>query len=196
MTIHDSSQVVDHVRSKWSSDGSTEILYFYFDLRAAHSATDTSFLLSMIAQLRQQAQPALVFSSEPEPMQYTVESMSFEILVRLFVSLLKQKQLKRTFIVVDALDECRNSRRLLASLRSIVTDFDNVQIFLSSRLDNEIVFQLRTLETTLQTVDMAPSNCWADVVHFAKATLDAETNWTPEIKDKAVQAISSRSNGS
>lgn len=127
-----SSSIVDALQDEhWSKEPTTAVIYFYFAKYDLRRATDESLFSSMLFQLCCQLHAV--------PIELGVigalandKKLQFEQLFRAFA--IAVRKFPQIFIIVDAVDECSNARRLIATLQSIIDwELDGLHIFFSAR---------------------------------------------------------------
>ena len=116
-----------------------------------------------------------------------------EELKNLLISLCNERE--RTFILVDALDECdaiHERRRLLPLLESL--PHGSTRLFVTSRPNNEDIH--RIFRNAFQISISAPNY---DIQRFVTETMEGRQEFidrlTPELKEQIVTTVSSRASG-
>jgi Cdc6-like AAA superfamily ATPase len=142
-----SSTVIDHVDAVCKLDSAQKYAYFYFDFNDANKRTVNGMLRSMIQQMS-----ILTLFPEVDKLyehcgQGTHEPGQ-EVLVETLVSLFQH--LDRTFLIVDALDECSDSERDdLLDVITKITQAQQVGLLATSRNERDIA---RSLQSTVENV--------------------------------------------
>ena len=137
-----SSSVIEHMKTSEIRDGDG-LAQFYFDFQDQRSQRVTTFLQSVIVQLSDQK------PSVPEEVKVlyddninNLKQPTVETLILTLSSLAKEFQ--RTYIIVDALDECSELERLLKAITEVVRQCDgNINILAASREDEGIGMALK-----------------------------------------------------
>lgn len=141
------STAVNHVKNLCSSVSDVGYAYFYFTFRDETKQTTEGFLRSIIVQLSSLRQ------SLPEEVRnlYNVYGMQQQRpplpdLIRVILSLLQS--FGKTYLMIDALDECAEQDSMLDLITQITTadhDSANTSVLLTSRRE-------RAIEITLQDI--------------------------------------------
>jgi hypothetical protein len=135
------SIVVEHLWAKFQNDASIGIAYLYCNFRRQHEQKPVDLLSSLLKQLIQER------SSVPEKVKSLYERHkdkrtrpSFDEISKALQSVVTDYS--RTFIIIDALDECQVSdggrRELLSNISSLQAN-TGVNLFATSRFIPEIV---------------------------------------------------------
>lgn len=136
------SVVVDHLHSRFKDDSNTGITYFFFNYKRQEEQTTDALLASVLRQLiaSQSSLPDVVhklYKQHNTPARQTRPST--EELIRVLKSL--TVIYSRTFIVIDALDECKVSNdtrlRVLSCIFQLRSD-TGANFFITSRFNTEI----------------------------------------------------------
>ena len=130
-----SSLVIDRL-SDGTSEGSVSVVYLYCDFRTQKSQVTPQMLASLLKQVvcRLEAIPVEIDRAFQKAKQGSDgRGLSVSEILKLLPAALRSQ--KRTFICIDALDECvtENRSEFLRSLRSIVKDSPNVRLFATGR---------------------------------------------------------------
>jgi Cdc6-like AAA superfamily ATPase len=142
-----SSTVIDQVDAVCKLDSAQQYAYFYFDFNDANKRTVDGMLRSMIQQLS-----VLTLFPEVDNLyqhcgQGTNEPAQ-EVLVETLVSLFQLSD--RTFLIVDALDECSDSERDdLLDVITKITQAQQVGLLATSCNERDIA---RSLQRTVENV--------------------------------------------
>lgn len=145
--IH-SSTVLEKVKSQYQSSPTVAIAYFYFDFNDTEKQKHDKFTRSLIEQLAWQSPKALaclesLFSrcqdGKQQPTQDALESTLRQIL----------GGYKETFIILDALDECKERKDLLVLLENLNSwGLEELHILATSRRERDIEETLEPLVTS------------------------------------------------
>ena len=143
-----SSTVIEEVKSQYSSNPSVAIAYFYFDFNDTEKQKHDKFTRSLVEQLAWQSMNALaclesLFShcqdGRQQPTQDALESTLQQIL----------GDCKETFIILDALDECKERKDLLVLLENLNSwGLEKLHILATSRRERDIEEALESLATS------------------------------------------------
>ena len=146
------STVIDHTLLFIESNKPSTLAYFYFDFRENQKQTVCSLLYTLVAQLLQTPDPI------PESVvefysRYEAQSPPsiVHVAIELLFSVLGSPGHK--YIVVDALDECRERDELLdvlSQIRSMQTrDSGKIHVLVTSRQDREFEQGLECITTEM-----------------------------------------------
>ena len=189
------STIVDHVDAVCKIDSAQKYAYFYFDFNDANKRTVNGMLRSMIQQLS-----VLTLFPEVDKLyqhcgQGTHEPGQ-EVLVETLVSLFQHSD--RTFLIVDALDECQDSERDdLLDVITKITQAQQVGLLATSRNERDIARSLkRTVEnvTSLQEGDGIADDI---SLHVQKCLQDDSRlrEWPLKIKEEIQMALVNGAHG-
>jgi len=141
------STTVEHVEALCSNTSEVGYAYFYFDFNNERKQTVEGFLRSMIVQLSCQQ------LSLPEEVQNLYDAHikqqqepRLSSLIETFISLVKG--FRRTYVMMDALDECSERQAMLELIAQVVARDQNlkkINLLITSRRERDI-------ETTLQDI--------------------------------------------
>jgi hypothetical protein len=155
------SIVVDHLHSKFQNDASVCIAYLYCNFRRQQEETSEALLLSLLKQLIQD------WLSVPESVKNLYERHqpkrtrpSLDEISKALHSVITNYS--RTFIIIDALDECRVSdggRKQLLSEISNIQNRTGVSLFATSRLIPDIMKEFEGRSTKLE-IRASPEDLW------------------------------------
>lgn len=118
---------------------------------------------------------------------------SFELLFRAVT--VAMQRFRQIFIVIDALDECSDTRRLLATLRSMIDwDLDGFHVFLSSRRLPSIEVLLREVSHS-HRIDITDFNS-EDIKTSISKKISERLDYLPDtVKSDVWRAVVTRANG-
>lgn len=164
------------------------MLYFYFSMRDSRRATDQNLLSSLLAQMCE-----LVATIPNELSMLTNlaqgQEPSFELLFRAVT--IAVQQFRQIFIVIDALDECLDGRRLIATLRNMMDwDLDGMHLFLSSRSFPPIQAFLETIDHS-RYITIGDSNRF-DIENFIHQSLGERFDHRPGTEAEVLDNINKR----
>jgi Cdc6-like AAA superfamily ATPase len=198
-----SSTIVDYLEKTYPDQ---LLLYFYFDFTDAGNQTLDNVIRSLISQLydkRKDTQKLLdsLFSScDNRRRQPTSES-----LCKVFLQMINQAQ--ETYIVLDALDECRTrkgplSEVLLAWIQSLLDHKQgNVHLLVTSRPEHDIELVLRKLAQSKEDIVQIQSDLIKDdirsYVHTRVRTGDGLKRWRlrPDVLDEIQRVLMEKAQG-
>jgi ankyrin repeat domain-containing protein 50 len=139
-----SSAIIDGLRHRYGSGESTAVLYFYFATSDRWRVTDQNLLSSLLVQMCNLVE---TIPNELAMLSNLAQGQqpSFELLFRAVAVAMQGFQ--QIFIVIDALDECSDSRRLIPTLQSMIAwDLAGLHLFLSSRPYDSIQALLKRID--------------------------------------------------
>lgn len=117
----------------------------------------------------------------------------FELLFRAFA--VAMRKFSQVFIVVDAVDECSDIRRLIATLESMIDwELDGLHLFLSARPHPLIINHLKKNDH-LRCVSTADGNR-QDILGLIKARISEQLDWPDTTKEHVIRMIGDRAHGS
>jgi hypothetical protein len=170
----------------------TAVVYFYFTANDRRFVTDHSLFSSLLAQL------CVQLGGIPDELKVlsslnTKGQLPFELIFRAFADILRK--FRQTFIVVDALDECSDARRLFACLRSMIDwDLDGLHLFLSGR--PQVYFDAAfSALSHLYTINITASNS-EDIQSLIHAELSQLDYCPPSAQENVQRCLAERAHGS
>ena len=187
------SVVIDHLLNNYASE-KTKVAYVYCDYKDRAAQTATNLIACLARQML----------GRPRTLPHQVEEMysklekekrrpSFDELSTLLVALCDQSE--RTYLIVDALDECEavNERRLLLPVLEVLPNA-STSSFVTSRPNKEDIFH--TFGKASQIPIIAPD---LDLRQYIRERLEARKDLvdklTPELKEKIVSTVSTGASG-
>ncbi|KAF8854030.1 ankyrin [Acephala macrosclerotiorum] len=142
------STVIEEVKSQYKSNPTVVIAYFYFDFNDTEKQRHDKFTRSLVEQLAWQSVEALaclqsLFSrcqdGNQQPTQDALESTLQQML----------GGIEETFIILDALDECKEREELLLLLKTLNSwGTRKLHILATSRRERDIEETLESLVTS------------------------------------------------
>jgi len=138
-----SSTIIDHVDTECRSDSSKKYAYFYFDFNDANKQTVNGMLRSMICQL---SVPVLPPEVDTLYQQCRIHQLDQESLVETLISIFRHSD--RTFLIVDALDEC-SERDDLLNVMTRLMHAQRVGLLATSRNERDVA---RSLQCVVENV--------------------------------------------
>jgi hypothetical protein len=167
------STIIEHVKSLCPNDGDDRYGYFYFDFSDSKKQTVTGMLRSTIAQLSVPNLPAEV-QELYQKFNHGQHQPSQDELVETLISLFKDSH--RTYLVMDALDECTERKELLSVIRRIVEiDSVKVNMLVTSREEQDISEGMRGV--ILDSVSLECGGLDADIERHVHNCLENDTDW-------------------
>ena len=189
----DSSVVIDHLLNNYVNEN-IRIAYIYCDYKDQAAQTASNLLTCLARQIigRPKALPAQLAALH-EKLKEQNRRPSFDELRRLLVALCNQYT--RTYIVVDALDECevtRERRMFLPVLENL--PHANTKIFVTSRPNNEDILQ--SLSNASQvTIAASEPDLRMYIMERIDERKDFANRLTPELKEQIISTTSTGVSG-
>ncbi|OBT96478.2 hypothetical protein VE01_05656 [Pseudogymnoascus verrucosus] len=186
------STVIDALRDEHrSSESATAVLYYYFKMNDLRRATDESLFSSMLFQLCHQLG---VVPTELRVLGDVAngEQPQFELLFRAFA--VAVRKFSKVFIVIDAVDECSDIRRLIATLESMLDwKLDGLHLFLSAQ-PLPSIYNLKR-KHHLHCVITADGN-HQDILSLITARVSEQLDWPDTTKEHVIRMVGDRAHGS
>jgi hypothetical protein len=140
-----SSTIVQDVIRHYESEPEVAVAYFYFDFNDSEKQRHENLIRSLIIQLCTQSEKtpesldALFARSQDEQQQPTTDALTLTLQYIL-------GNFQQTFIILDALDECKERVELLGLIEEIVNwKLDKLHILATSRRERDIEESLESL---------------------------------------------------
>jgi len=185
LTIYDSSSlVVDSLGDQTRSQG-TAIACFYFDFAARGEQSSVSVLGALLKQVVSGLEEIAEAIAEAYDDQRLVVGGRGPQLAAIVKMLQNAAAMRRTFIFIDALDECvaRDRVKILDSLNQIVQSSPGTRIFVTGRSHIEAEVG-RRLSGRVTAMRITPRR--DDVVIYLHRRLEEDT--TPDAMDNSLKA--------
>lgn len=142
-----SSTIIEDVKSSYESDPTVAIAYFYFDFNDIEKQRHEKLIRSLIEQLSLQSMKSmealntLFASSQDGQQQPTLDALTSTLQHML-------GDFQQIFIILDALDECKEREELLGLLENLIGwNLENLHIIATSRRERDIEETLEPLVT-------------------------------------------------
>jgi hypothetical protein len=188
--------------------GQALMSYFYFDFRDAHKQTWNDLLPSLLAQLAASSGPRSDILSELYSTHDSgTKKPSDKALTQCLKEMLTVPEERPIYIIMDALDECPNSRgipspreRVLQLLTQLVElRLPNLHICVTSRPEfdiREVLIPLTSLRVSLQD----QSGQKKDIADYVRSIVYSNSEhimkrWRTEDKDLVIETLSERADG-
>jgi ankyrin repeat domain-containing protein 50 len=176
------STITEHI--KCSIGSADSYAYFYFDFSDAEKQKVTSMLSSIVAQLSIPNLPAEVddlYNKCKEGQQQP----SQDDLVKILIAQCKESQ--RTYLIVDALDECSERKDILLALRRIIEASVQVNVLVTSREEHDISEGLR--DVIPKSVSLECGGLDKDIERHIQRCLEKDGEWRkdPSYVKKEIQ---------
>ncbi|KAH6704178.1 hypothetical protein BKA61DRAFT_660800 [Leptodontidium sp. MPI-SDFR-AT-0119] len=142
------STALEEVKSQYKSNPTVAIAYFYFDFNDSEKQRHDKFTHSLIEQLAWQSAKALaclesLFSRCQDGKQQPTQD-ALEVAVQQMLN-----EFEETFIILDALDECKEREELLLLLKNLTSwGAGKLHVLATSRRERDIEETLESLTTS------------------------------------------------
>ncbi|CZR69571.1 uncharacterized protein PAC_19471 [Phialocephala subalpina] len=196
--ISESSIVIEYLSSLPTNGATTRTAYFYFDFNDKSKQSTFNCLRSLAHQLIEQSDTVHedildVF----DKYKGSSSSLSQELVIDILALLLSCP--KKTFLIIDALDECMEDERkefltALSTIKDIASG--NFGIFITSRPEPDIRRGMEGLK--VKELAIQPAHVDEDVRTYVEACLQTDgtlKSWSPTLKKEIQNAITQGSNG-
>lgn len=162
--------MIEHLQNTHQS--STGVAYFYCNYKNAENQSIISILCSFLIQLCQQNGQSLLYAQEcfQNNFERTLKGPSSEDLGSLLCDV--SKNFREIFLIVDALDECKEPVIVVNCLALLRESCPNIKLFLTSRRLHSLEAEL-TLHLTF-TVSLGRENLRADIEKFVTKQLQRD----------------------
>jgi ankyrin repeat domain-containing protein 50 len=182
------STIIERVMSLCPSESVDRYAYFYFDFSDAEKQTVVGMLHSMIAQLSIPNLPTEV-EELYKKFNHGQHQPSQEDLVKTLISLFTDAH--RTYLIIDALDECMERKELLSMISRIVQIHSvKVNVLVTSREEQDISEGMQ--DVILDSVSLECGGLDADIERHVHKCLTSDTDWGNDpshIKDEIQEAL-------
>ncbi|KZP20983.1 hypothetical protein FIBSPDRAFT_891581 [Athelia psychrophila] len=187
------STVIETIRAEYAVEPSSACAYFFFDSRNAE--TDLSLhekmIRSIVKQLSHQS------ASFPAPLvdlygggQQQPSIQSLQLVLEKLID-----GFERTFIIIDAVDECIDREKVLARIEQLTQrNRGNLQFLFSSRPEQDITDKLRCMVYIAQ-VTLNSKLADKDIKTYIDAMLSEMIRWNAEITARVKDALITDSDG-
>ena len=179
-----SSLVIDSLCDR-AREGNAAVACFYFDFAAQKEQSSTSMLGALLKQVvggLGEVPGEILKAYEDQKMVIGGRAPRLSDIVKMLQTTSSEK---RTFICIDALDECAAEHRvkLLDSLRQILQKSPGTRIFATGRphIQDEI---RRRISGRVTTMRITPKG--GDVIGYLRTRLNEDTN--PDAMDSGLEA--------
>jgi hypothetical protein len=182
------STLIEHVKSLCTGDSTDRYAYFYFDFSDAQKQNFSNMLCSFVGQLS-----AARVSEEVDELYKSCNEGQrqpcVDDLVKILVALCSGSH--RTYVIVDAMDECTERKQLLTFLCTIIqTDVIQVNVLVTSREEQDISESLSAV--VAKSVNLECAGLDADIERYISKCLDNDSDWqndTSEVKEEIREAL-------
>jgi hypothetical protein len=186
------STIIEEVRKFCKAQPEYRCTYFYFDFADEKKQVVTSFLRSIIMQLFDDRQEI------PNEVQSLYDSHKGnqpmpEALVKTILSLIKT--FPQTYILIDALDECRERKEMVKILKELISSSNSFNLLITSRKEQDIITELQRHIQVIKCIESAKVD--ADVELYVHRYLDKDSTLKRcrPVKNEVTKALVEGSNG-
>jgi hypothetical protein len=140
-----SSTVIKDILRHYTNDPGKAAIYFYFDFKDPQKQSAENMIRALVTQLSRQyiRIPSVlesVFASSNNGQSQPSDRALLDVLRYMY------KDFPATYIVIDALDECKNRENLMAIIKTITSwQLAGLHLVLTSRKEQEIEDTLKSL---------------------------------------------------
>jgi hypothetical protein len=189
-----SSTAIQEALDRTVEDNNTAAVFFYFDFSDPKKQTTTGMLSSVAHQLLTKATStpttllALYHKHRKENTRPSLTDLS-ELVVALC------NQFRSVYIFLDALDECRERKVLLAALRDMIAT-KAASFMLTSRAEHDIIEELASTSILKVSIDSVAAS--KDVRLFVTKRIESDTylcHLGQNLKDEITTSLVKGANG-
>jgi hypothetical protein len=191
-----SSTIIDSLWKDYAQDSRASIAYFYFDFTEVQKQNIEGCLRSLLRQLSAKELPAVVKAIHKQSQEYSTRP-DLDALTNTLKAVLRQSPL--TFLVFDALDECKEVKALMEVISEIKRwELSSVRMLTTSRREPDIIATMDILLPQSICLDAALVD--EDIKAFVKQSLRRDgplKRWSghAEAKQEIENALLAGSNG-
>ena len=191
-----SSSAIENVKNSCRNKGLVGYAYFFFDGTSAQSklAAHESLIRSLIMQFSDRLDgihPALagLYDSEDKGRHQPLISSLEDTLLKII------KTFTSAYIIIDALDECAEQRRLLTWIQYLTSQTSSsLRLLVTSRLEPDIKNYLRSL-SKIEEMAVVDEQASSDIREYINARLSEVDGWTEPQKELVRVALSRDADG-
>ena len=190
-----SSTIIENLLENHLKDPEANIAYFYFDFSDVLKQTVEGCLRSLLRHLSARELPAIVEALHKQAQERNAQPGS-DALTDTLKEVLQQAPL--TFLVFDALDECKEVRRLMEKIAEINRwELPSVRILATSRREPDIT---KAMDVLARPICLETKLIDEDIKAFVKQSLRSDGPleiWSKDAKAKQEieDALAAGSNG-
>lgn len=189
-----SSTIIENLSHRFQ-DSKANIVYFYFDFNDVKKRTVQGCLQSLLRSLSARELPTIVEALYKQYQELNAQP-SLDTLIDTLKAMLQQAP--KTFLVFDALDECKEIKNLMAKIVEIRKwELPSVHILATSRREPDIT---NALDALAQSICLETKLVDEDIKIFVKQSLTSDgplERWSgdTEAKQEIEDTLAARSNG-
>lgn len=189
------STVIEHIKSLCTVQSSYQYAYFYFNFNDPYKRSVTGMLCSIITQLCPSGQLPEEIDQLYRKCKDGCQQADTESLTKVLYILLKNSY--RTYIMMDALDECSERKELFEILDHLIQmPSVNMKLFVTSRREREITEHLCNIIGVIMALEGEGVD--ADISLHIKKSLDNDKylqKWKAQIKQEIYEALNRGAHG-
>jgi hypothetical protein len=181
------STIIEHVKGLSRHTADIGFAYFYFDFNDEKKQTLEGFLRSVLVQISCQIAP---LPDEVQNLYNQYEKQKVmpnkSQLIETFFSLVRR--FRRTYIIVDALDECTEREDMLVLITDIINHkSEATNLLIMSRIERDIEIALRGIATDAICIQSAIVD--ADIMIYVRSCLshDQKLKGRPDSIKKEIE---------
>jgi hypothetical protein len=190
-----SSTIIENLFTKHLKDLKANIAYFYFDFSDVLKQTVEGCLRSLLRHLSARELPAIVEALHKQAQERNAQP-GLEALTDTLKAVLQQEPL--TFLIFDALDECREVKNLMKKIAEIKRwELPGMHILATSRREPNIT---KAMDALARSICLETQSVDEDIKTFVKQSFRSDgrlERWTGDAKAKQEieDALAAGSNG-
>ena len=189
-----SSTIIGNLLDQFQ-DSNADIAYFYFDFNDVKKQAVEGFLRSILRSLSARELPAIIEALHKQAQERSAQP-GLDALTDTLKAMLQQAQ--KTFLVFDALDECKEVKNLMEKIAEIQGwELPSVRILATSRREPDIT---KTMDSLAQSICLETKLVDEDIkifVHQSLRSNGALGRWSGDVeaKQEIEDALAAGSNG-
>jgi hypothetical protein len=190
-----SSTIIENLFASHLKDLKANIAYFYFDFSDVLKQTVEGCLRSLLRHLSARELPAIVEALHKQAQERNAQP-GLEALTETLKAVLQQAPL--TFLIFDALDECREVKNLMKKIAEIKRwELPGMHILATSRREPDIT---KAMDALARSICLEIQSVDEDIKTFVKQSFRSDgrlERWTGDTKAKQEieDALAAGSNG-
>lgn len=189
------STIIDHMLQQWGTKPNTEVVYFYFDFSDNKKQAVAGLMKSIIYQLISGEE---VIPDSAADLYGKCKGLTEPNLDELFAVIIAEvSRTDRTFVLLDALDECRKDERPFFFETFVQSSLPtNLSLLITSRKESDIEAALGLSFT--QTICIQSSVVNVDVRTHVSHSIARDlrlSKWKPAVREEILDAIVAGSHG-
>lgn len=186
------STVIDEIQKFCDLNVEYRCIYFYFDFADKQKQFVDGFVRSIITQL------FLHRHNVPSEIQslYDVckgRQPTRNVLINTLFSLLNGHS--RTYILIDALDECSERMEMVKLLKQLILSSNSISLLITSRMEQDIITELQSHMEVVKCIENAKVD--ADVDFYVRKCLDNDSSLKRclPVREEIIKALVEGANG-